>query len=391
MYFPAVIVGGPPHSGKSVLINALTGALRRRGVKHFVLRACPDGEGDWSYQSPSDLVRALRNKGNWSEGWVDVVCRSLDGRHLPLLVDMGGRPTPDQERILAHCTHAILLSPDDAGRQEWSARFQRHHLKLLADLRSDLHGASQLQSAFPVVQGVISGLDRQADVRGEVFEAVAARLAAELTVDPLELVRAHLASAPVELAVDLDRLAGTLGAPTDERGVHWRPRDLPGLLDYLPRATPLAVYGRAPNWIACALARHTAPATLYLFDPRFGWASTCHLPGEPSQLTGAAGSEAPVIFTVQEAADFTKVAASVSGGYIDYLELALVSPPPVRAGKGVVLSGKLPNWLTASLAISYPSAPWCAVYQPQLDGAIVVESSISQPDVGTVIPISPAG
>ena len=41
--FPAVMIGGPPHSGKSVLAYSLTQALRARGVAHYVLRAYPDG------------------------------------------------------------------------------------------------------------------------------------------------------------------------------------------------------------------------------------------------------------------------------------------------------------------------------------------------------------
>jgi len=44
--FPALMIGGPPHSGKSVLAYSLTQALRARQIDHYLLRACPDGEGD---------------------------------------------------------------------------------------------------------------------------------------------------------------------------------------------------------------------------------------------------------------------------------------------------------------------------------------------------------
>src|SRR5579884_757693 len=47
---PAVLVGGPPHAGKSVLFYQLTQALRERGIAHFAIRACPDGEGDWFHE-----------------------------------------------------------------------------------------------------------------------------------------------------------------------------------------------------------------------------------------------------------------------------------------------------------------------------------------------------
>ena len=56
---PAVLVGGPPHSGKSVLIYSLSQALRARGIDHYALRACPDGEGDWSNEALPQLVLSL--------------------------------------------------------------------------------------------------------------------------------------------------------------------------------------------------------------------------------------------------------------------------------------------------------------------------------------------
>jgi len=36
--FPAVVIGGPPHSGKSVLTYLLTRQLRALRVEHYVLR-----------------------------------------------------------------------------------------------------------------------------------------------------------------------------------------------------------------------------------------------------------------------------------------------------------------------------------------------------------------
>jgi|GEM_PF-6780145 len=37
--FPTLIIGGPPHAGKSVLTASLTQALRVRDVAHLVLLA----------------------------------------------------------------------------------------------------------------------------------------------------------------------------------------------------------------------------------------------------------------------------------------------------------------------------------------------------------------
>jgi CRISPR-associated protein Csx3 len=53
----------------------------------------------------------------------------------------------------------------------------------------------------------------------------------------------------------------------------------------------------------------------------------------------------------------------------------------------VVLSGKLPHWLTTSLALTYRAAPWVAVYQPQLEGATVVYSADQDWPVGNILPL----
>jgi CRISPR-associated protein Csx3 len=98
---PAVVLGGPPHRGKSVLAYSLTRALRTHAVRHYLLRAYPpDGEGDWFHEGEQDVVRHLRIKGARSEGWLPLLRRDIARRHLPLIVDMGGLPTPEQEAIL---------------------------------------------------------------------------------------------------------------------------------------------------------------------------------------------------------------------------------------------------------------------------------------------------
>ena len=123
--FPAILIGGPPHSGKSVLTYSLTHALRQLGRQHYVIRAAPDGEGDWANEASQKLVRELRYKGAFTVAFTDFVCQSLHNRHLPLLVDVGGSPTPEQERILDYCTHAILLTPDASARNYWRTLIKR--------------------------------------------------------------------------------------------------------------------------------------------------------------------------------------------------------------------------------------------------------------------------
>ena len=60
--FPAVLVAGMPHCGKSVLAYMLSQHLRRMGIAHYLLRAAPDGEGDWFLEGDPAWVRTLRKR-----------------------------------------------------------------------------------------------------------------------------------------------------------------------------------------------------------------------------------------------------------------------------------------------------------------------------------------
>jgi len=367
--FPAILIGGPPHMGKSVLAYSLTHALRERGVQHYVLRAYPDGEGDWANESDQKLVRRIRVKGQGTPQWVDHICRDIAARHLPLIVDVGGRPTPDQERIFDHCTHAVLLTGDGAAHSTWTDLLARHGLLLLADLRSRRSGQDLVTDTGPILRGIITGLERGTTAAGPTFDALVARIARLFVYDPEELRRTHLTSAPVENAVDLDRLARTLGVPFTGEKATWQPRHLPDLLDYLPPATPLGLYGRAPNWLYAAVALLACPAEFYQFDPRLGWIAP------PTLRLGLVPADAPLQVRSTARADYLHLDFFLPAAYLDYADASGLFVPPLPVGKGVVLSGKIPHWLYTALALAYRAAPWVAVYQPQINEAVVAHSS----------------
>jgi CRISPR-associated protein Csx3 len=375
---PALVIGGPPHSGKSVMAYSLSQALRRRDVPHYVLRAYPDGEGDWANQADQTLVRAIRVKGEGNPEWIAHICRDIERRHLPLIVDPGGCPTPWQQAVFGHCTHAILLCPDDASRRTWHERFAQHGLIVVADLRSDLHGQDTVDQVHPVLRGLLAGLERGQTATGPCFDALVEGVSSLFAYTPGELRQLHYNAAPVELVIELNRLGRTLSA-LDEEG-EWIPRRLPDVLDYMPPSVPLGLYDRGPNWLYAALALCAYPETLYQFDVRLGWIS-------PPQLRpGQAAKNALLQARLHQRADHVRVELTLRDSYLDYAEAEGLCTPPAPGGCGVVISGKLPMWLWTAAALAYRSAPWLGIYQPQLsDQAVIVQSSVEQLAVGQLI------
>ncbi len=383
---PAIVIGGPPHSGKSVLAYSLTMALRQQNIPHYVLRAAPDGEGDWFNEADPEIARTLRYKHAFTPEFVDRVCAILRERLLPLLVDVGGKPTPEQERIFDFCTHAILLTRDEESHAFWLDLVHRHGLLLIADLTSQLAGTSRLLKSEPILRGVLTGLHRHSQAHGPVFDALVERVRAIFTYEDEELRRLHHHVAPLKRVLDLDHLPSQVRSGA----TRWTPEDLPAALTRAPRGHPIALYGRAPNWVYAAFAVHALPAPCYQFDARYGWIQPPRLHVTPSP---ASTSTASLHFRVTPQPDVSILSVTLRRPHIEYPDVHDLPVPALpRPTQGLILEGKIPHWLITALARTYaPYVPWLAVYQPQLGGAVVVSTHVETLRVGTLYTWSPRG
>ena len=380
---PAILIGGPPHAGKSVLTYSLTQALREQNIDHYVIRACPDGEGDWSQEIDQDAVRVIRIKGSWTPSFVERICRDLERRHFPLLVDMGGRPEVWQRCILNNCTHSLLLlHPDDEQTiQFWRQLVEENGLLPLAQLYSVLDGTSTVTSQEAVLQGTLTGLNRNSVAHGPVFDLLVERVASLFSsYSSEELRRGHLASAPAEV-VDLDAFLH-IWAPQTRR---WKPEMIALLLAELPANTPLAVYGRGPNWLYGALVMQAGTEPFYQFDSRLGWVSP-----PPLQISIPDTNRASAIgIWTEEHTEATVLKIDIVTKYLDYTEVEYLPFPPVPTERGLILSGVMPHWLVTALVRLYTGAgvQWIACHQPQLKGTVVVASRTSRLTPGDLIPV----
>ena len=376
--FPALLIGGPPHSGKSVLAYSLSQAFRRRGIDHYLLRACPDGEGDWTNEIDQSLVRTIRVKGPWTQTWVDRICRDIARRHLPLLVDVGGNPAPWQEPIFSQCSEAVLVGSSAETIAVWRTYARRYGLTVLAELQTSLTETAALHQTHPIFQARLNGLERGTLQQGPIFTALVDKLAAHLDFSPDDLRRFHSNNAPVETVIDLDRLGRTFDVPFDGQRPRWEPGYLPRLLDYLPDGHPLALYGRGPNWLYAAAALHAWPAPFYQFDVRLGWVTP------PPLKLDLADPASPLHVNLQSTATQTRLNFAIPNAYLDYSDAeGLITPIPPQH-KPLVLAGKLPLWLFTALTIAYRHTALLAVHQPGT-GDVVISSQAPEYAPGDVL------
>lgn len=379
---PAIIIGGPPHAGKSVLFTSLTKALSERGVRHHAIRACPDGEGNWSQEADQDVVRDIRIIGSWTDEFVEGICRDLERRHLPLLVDMGGRPTELQTHILHHCTHSLLLlrADKEEDAQRWLHLVAENGLLPLAQLYSELDGIASLTAKYPIIEGTLTSLQRGFDASGLVFETLVERIVSLFLYSNEELEQAKLAMAPTELVVNLYDLLKKI-AP---QATSWKPEMIPAVLEELPANTALSVYGKAPHWLYGTLAAHSGEQAFYQFDPRIGW-----LCPPLFQLSTQTSTE--VIGTPRVFEQYTRLSIDIVRKHLDYLQAKHLPFLPVAGDRGLILEGQTPSWVITALVRLYKKTgvAWIACYQPTLQRAVVVtsQSAMYAPGDLVVMPV----
>jgi len=373
--FPAILMGGPPHAGKSVLSHSLKQRLIQAKIEHYLLRAAPDGEGDWSYQSP--VAATLRRKGKFTNQWVEQICRDIAYRPLPFLVDVGGKPKEWQEAIFDQCSHAILVYTDDESRQIWRNYVAKYHLLVIAEIQSQQQGESVLISSHPLVCGSIVNLERNKPATGPVFEALSQRVNELFRYDEPELWPIHREQAPVTPA-KVRQLYDDLYPQAAH--YRWQPADLPLLLNQLLRHKSLALYGIGPAWLYAAVACSLSPHAFYQFDARRGWLA-------PPQLVADLSVVLPLKLTYQTYETIIYLQLEVSEDYLMYSHHFTAPLEAVSSSHGLIISGKCPMWLMTSLTLFYhQAAAWVAIYYPQLHQAVVVASNIPEIVVGQLVP-----
>lgn len=132
----AILIGGPPGSGKSILSYSLRVELaaKRPDLQIYLHRANWDGEGNHTYETPDvDLAKRCREEGKFKihefpnaerlkeEYFKYQADATQNIRQVVdlVLVDIGGMPGSAEMPLIEQCSHYIVISKDSDKIQDW--------------------------------------------------------------------------------------------------------------------------------------------------------------------------------------------------------------------------------------------------------------------------------
>lgn len=357
-----IVVCGPPHSGKSVFLANL---MRQLPPDSFYLAfAAPDGEWHWSNFGDQDLVAAVRQKGKFTENFIGSMVEAIRANEQPLvLVDTGGVRSEANERIFDACDACVILSSKPDETALWREFAARHHVAVLAELDSVLHGTCELYppASDGVIRGRISGLERGQTIESVTLAAVVERLR--------QIIRenAEITEGEALCQVNGATLVTRLGvADPNDPFLGIRPEHLRPALS-LTRAVAKLETVRIWNVRAAILASAYAariPGSVELYDVSKGYV---RIPDAAPQGDGFCPG---VEWEVLPLPEFTLVKWK-NTRFITVDDLRQLVPPGVDVTKPVVVANDgPPMWLHATLVRTYSRAgcPWVGQFWPVESG-----------------------
>lgn len=380
-----IVVCGPPHSGKSVFLGGLCENLPR--AQRYLFRACPDGEGTWTYKGNGS--ESYRRKGKFSQEIVDWYCQSLKNCEMApiILVDIGGIPSQENCRILIEggVTHAVILAGNLEKVPEWESFLKNCGIEVVATIHSDYNGMEDNASSNPMVVHHLERGDQTIKDRPAI-QVVAEKILKltekeEGTMDFLK-----------EDVLSIAGLAEALGKTQEERvlpngkkvsQIVWAGEDLTKIAELIHNnvekfPTHVKIDGFCPNFLAVALVHELHPLGVSINSPDGYVAVGCQLPD---------GNGRGISFEVKEKGSGWKEVIFIldPSKPLKPSQLEEIAPPVMPMGSKIVVNGRGPNWLTASIAMAYHGVQKAvATFQPGT-GYTVAMTHSAEVELGSTI------
>jgi len=159
---PALMVVGPPDSGKSVLSHALFQALLPENHEVYLQRAQWDGEGNYLLELGSEFSDAEReafkvaNRGKLTKRFFPYHAQAilkLRRQKSLVIVDVGGMVQPEKLPLLEACTHYLIISSKPEAVNSWHEFCRdRGNLIPVAVIHSSLSAVETVHHYLPYLE-----------------------------------------------------------------------------------------------------------------------------------------------------------------------------------------------------------------------------------------------
>lgn len=400
-----IVIGGPPHSGKSVFIEALTQNLDKDNT--FSFSAAPDGEGPWlqrHYNNPE--VVKFRQKGKFTPEFVADRKKKIRDWEGPLMIiDVGGWTSEENARMIEGATHAIILAGDLSKVAEWRDFFEENNIEVIAKLHSHYQGNHDVQRPMePEKSHIVSSvhhLERGEPAADRETIKQVAGLISGLVEGNVAYKEAHEGENANPFEVFIPEVFKDLPNEIIERTITTRdgqqkqvqnkqilrsaiPQIYEKALDF--DGQPAWLNGLVNSWeaIALAMAFEDAGSNDVRLRGPDGYIPVKKLPeaeeldtkwwAEPQQQGEMEGKPIYVVHNT----------AHASNNPISPTDLETMTVPELPENAVVIISTQGPNWLKASIASSYKGkVAGIAAFQPG-EGSTVAWAA-NKEDLGKVI------
>lgn len=384
-----IVFCGPPHSGKSVFIENLLKKMPTDSMT--IIRACPDGEGNWSNNENQNETSMVRKKGKFTNTFIQDACKAIDNQtNKIVLVDAGGVMSKENEEVFQHCDSFVVLSSDEKKKEEWLQFGNDLGLDCIASLDSSLEGQEEVYTELPYLQGRIVGLERgQTLENSPIINGVISTIIKKSKYFEQESVQE---TTPKEVFIDDTDLGFELGYGKEiytnkdmaVRQVRWKEEAIPQLYqcisEKVKNTNTVRLNGIRANFILsaiCKACRQNNVENISLYDVR----SSEYIPikniPKQANLNECEGLDYHIVESQDNLfmdVDITKEKYSLE----DYEKCVL---PEIDGNKSLYLSGRLPNWLLASITSSYQSS---RIFTFQPGRGFTCVSSAKKNELGTV-------
>lgn len=385
-----VVFCGPPHSGKSVFIANLIDKLPTDA--YTIIRACPDGEGNWSNNKNQNETSIVRKKGKFTKSFIEDACKAIDNQtNKIVLVDVGGIMSKENEKVFEHCDSFVVLSSDEKKKEEWLKFGQGLGLECLGILDSSLEGQEEIYSRQPYLQGRIVGLERGEVLKNsQVIKAIVSDIVRKSRYgEKSKKEKTNFIGTMIddtELGFDLGYGKEILTEDgTSIKQVKWSEKALSKIYininEKVNTKQPIRINGIRANFVLCvickALKKKGAQA-VSTYDARTKQYIPIKSLPKKRGLKQTEGLSYNIIENKKNIfmdIDITKEQYSLE----DYDQCML---PQIKENKNLYLSGRMPLWLLASISSSYDSNK---IFTFQPGKGFTCISSIDEKELGTIV------